>query len=239
MLKELRIYYFIYFEHILCWIGGQRICNTNESPPEETDWCSVEICWLAVTQAPVGHWIVGYHEVFINERRRKMAIFTPNIITNTNETNHMADLRSEAFFKKRLITIDSDLATSVISQMMYLNGKSDDDIYVMLDSPGGSVSAGFRIFDYMKHACRCDVVIKRKRYSITINTPYKVAVIKALMKVMEMPVSKAKDLYDHAKKKNGGGETVVLSGLSKTKADQLKKELEKKIDIENIDIRVE
>ena len=80
---------------------------------------------------------------------------------------------------------------------------------------------------------------KRKRYSITINTPYKVAVIKALMKVMEMPVSKAKDLYDHAKKKNGGGETVVLSGLSKTKADQLKKELEKKIDIENIDIRVE
>lgn len=39
---------------------------------------------------------------------------------------------------------------------------------------------------------------KRKRYSITINTPYKVAVIKALMKVMEMPVSKAKDLYDHA-----------------------------------------
>ena len=31
MLKELRIHYFIYFEHILCWIGGQRIGNTNES----------------------------------------------------------------------------------------------------------------------------------------------------------------------------------------------------------------
>lgn len=86
-----------------------------------------------------------------------MTIFIPNIITNTNGTDHMADLRSEMFFKKRLITIDSDLATSVISQMMYLNGKSDDDIYMILDSPRGSVSAGFRIFDYMKYACRCDV----------------------------------------------------------------------------------
>lgn len=103
----------------------------------------------------------GKPRSFINEGGEKMAIFTPNIITNTNGTDHMADLRSEMFFKKRLITIDSeidsDLATSVISQMMYLNGKSDDDIYVMLDSPGGSVSAGFRIFDYMKYACRCDV----------------------------------------------------------------------------------
>ncbi len=91
-----------------------------------------------------------------------MAIYIPSIITNTNGTEHMSDLRSEMFFKKRLIVIDdeidSGLATSIVSQMMYLNSKSDSDIYMMIDSPGGSVSAGNRIYDYMKTGCRCDCV---------------------------------------------------------------------------------
>lgn len=67
-----------------------------------------------------------------------MAIYIPSIITNTNGTEHMSDLRSEMFFKKRLIIIDdeidSDFATSIVSQMMYLNSKSDSDIYMMIDS---------------------------------------------------------------------------------------------------------
>ena len=91
-----------------------------------------------------------------------MAIYIPSIITDTNGTEHMSDLRSEMFFKKRLIIIDdeidSDLATSIVSQMLYLNSKSDSDIYMMIDSPGGSVSAGNRIYHYMKTGCRCDCV---------------------------------------------------------------------------------
>lgn len=79
---------------------------------------------------------------------------------------------------------------------------------------------------------------KRKRYSVIIRTPYKAGVVKAMMKVMEISVSKARDLYDHAKKENVGTETVILSGLSKTKAGQLKRELDK-IDKIDIDIREE
>ena len=91
-----------------------------------------------------------------------MAIYNPYIMTNTNGTEHNSDLRSELFYKKRVIFIDneinSDLATAIVSQMMFLNEQSSDDIYLLIDSPGGAVSAGYRIYDYIKYACRCDVV---------------------------------------------------------------------------------
>lgn len=92
----------------------------------------------------------------------KMAIYNPSIITNTNGTEHNSDLRSDLFYKKRVIFIDneinSDLATSILTQLMYLNEQSADDIYLIIDSPGGCVSAGYRIYDYIKYCCRCDVV---------------------------------------------------------------------------------
>ena len=91
-----------------------------------------------------------------------MAIYNPYIMTNTNGTEHNSDLRSELFCKKRVIFIDneinSDLATTIVSQMMFLNEQSSDDTYLIIDSPGGAVSAGYRIYDYIKYACRCDVV---------------------------------------------------------------------------------
>ncbi len=91
-----------------------------------------------------------------------MAIYNPHIMTNTNGTEHNSDLRSELFNKKRVIFLDneinSDLATSIILHMMYLNEQSSDDIYLVIDSPGGAVSAGYRIYDYIRYICRCDVV---------------------------------------------------------------------------------
>ena len=91
-----------------------------------------------------------------------MAIYNPYIMTNTNGIEHNSDLRSELFYKKRVIFIDneinSDLATAIVSQMMFLNEQSSDDIYLLIDSTGGAVSAGYRIYDYIKYACRCDVV---------------------------------------------------------------------------------
>lgn len=91
-----------------------------------------------------------------------MAIHNPYIITNTNGTEHSSDLRSEWFYKKRVIILDheitSDLATAIVLQLMYLNEQSAEDIYLIIDSPGGLVSAGYRIYDYIKYGCRCDVV---------------------------------------------------------------------------------
>lgn len=90
-----------------------------------------------------------------------MEIYNPNIITNTNGTDHNSDLRSELFYKNRVIIINneinSDLATSIMAQLMYLNEQSPEDIFLIINSPGGSVSAGYRIYDYIKYACRCNV----------------------------------------------------------------------------------
>ncbi len=53
--------------------------------------------------------------------------------------------------------VSDDMAASVIAQLLYLesvNPKADIQMYIC--SPGGSVSAGFAIYDTMKHI-RCDV----------------------------------------------------------------------------------
>jgi len=53
--------------------------------------------------------------------------------------------------------ISDDMSASVIAQLLYLesvNPKADIQMYI--SSPGGAVSAGFAIYDTMKHI-RCDV----------------------------------------------------------------------------------
>ena len=53
--------------------------------------------------------------------------------------------------------VSDDMAASVIAQLLYLesvNQKADIQMYIC--SPGGSVSAGFAIYDTMRHI-RCDV----------------------------------------------------------------------------------
>ncbi len=53
--------------------------------------------------------------------------------------------------------IDEDVATVMNSALRCLARDSDEDITIYIQSPGGSVSAGFSIFDTVK-ALRCDVV---------------------------------------------------------------------------------
>lgn len=53
--------------------------------------------------------------------------------------------------------IDDNVANLVIAQLIYLEGKNPDkDIFVYINSPGGSVSAGFAIYDTMQYI-KCDV----------------------------------------------------------------------------------
>lgn len=53
--------------------------------------------------------------------------------------------------------IDDDVATVMNSSLRCLARESDDDITVYIQSSGGSVSAGFSIYDTVK-ALKCDVV---------------------------------------------------------------------------------
>ena len=47
--------------------------------------------------------------------------------------------------------IDDNLSNSVIAQILYLDSISHDDIYLYINSPGGSVSAGLAIYDTMNY----------------------------------------------------------------------------------------
>lgn len=53
--------------------------------------------------------------------------------------------------------INDAVANSVVAQLIYLEGKNPDkDIYLYINSPGGSVSAGLAIYDTINYI-KCDV----------------------------------------------------------------------------------
>ncbi len=53
--------------------------------------------------------------------------------------------------------IDDNLANAVVAQLIYLEAKDPDkDICLYINSPGGSVTAGFAIYDTMNYI-KCDV----------------------------------------------------------------------------------
>ena len=53
--------------------------------------------------------------------------------------------------------IDNSVANIIVAQLIYLEGKNPNkDIFLYINSPGGSVSAGMAIYDTMKYI-KCDV----------------------------------------------------------------------------------
>lgn len=53
--------------------------------------------------------------------------------------------------------INDDVANTIVAQLIYLEGKNPDkDIYLYINSPGGSVSAGLAIYDTINYI-KCDV----------------------------------------------------------------------------------
>lgn len=53
--------------------------------------------------------------------------------------------------------VDDDSAREVVSQLLYLDMESDEDIEFFINSPGGYVTAGFSIYDTMA-ALKSDVI---------------------------------------------------------------------------------
>ena len=47
--------------------------------------------------------------------------------------------------------INDDTASSIISQILYLDSINHDDINIYINSPGGSVTAGMAIYDTMRY----------------------------------------------------------------------------------------
>lgn len=87
--------------------------------------------------------------------------FLPHVITSTDGNEYNTDLISYDMIKNRVIYLNGEVngesAISVIIQLRYLASKSDKDIYLFINSPGGAVSDGLAIYDVMNEI-QCDVV---------------------------------------------------------------------------------
>lgn len=84
----------------------------------------------------------------------------PSVISVSKTGKEGLDLLSYDFTKNRKIylfsEITDEIAMEIIAQLEYLDRNGTEGIKIYINSPGGSVSAGFAIVDAVKR-CRCDV----------------------------------------------------------------------------------
>jgi len=79
----------------------------------------------------------------------------PTVIETTNRGERAYDIYSR-LLKDRIIMlgsqIDDNVANSIVSQLLFLQAQdAEKDIYLYINSPGGSVTAGFAIYDTIQH----------------------------------------------------------------------------------------
>ena len=78
----------------------------------------------------------------------------PTVIEKTYSGERAFDLYSKLLCDRVIFLsgeITDDTANIVISELLYLDSISNDDIYIYINSPGGSVTAGLAIYDTMNY----------------------------------------------------------------------------------------
>lgn len=78
----------------------------------------------------------------------------PTILDKSYDGDRVYDIFSK-LLSDRIIFLSGEIndntANLVVSELLYLNSISDDDIYLYINSPGGSVTAGLAIYDTMNY----------------------------------------------------------------------------------------
>lgn len=79
----------------------------------------------------------------------------PTVITKTDEGERAYDIYSR-LLKDRIIFLGSEVndttASLIVAQLLFLEAEDPDkDIYLYINSPGGSVTAGMAIYDTMQY----------------------------------------------------------------------------------------
>ncbi len=86
--------------------------------------------------------------------------YIPMVVEQTNRGERSYDIFSR-LLNDRIIMLSDQVndvtASLVVAQLLYLEGQdSEKDISLYINSPGGSISAGFAIYDTMNYI-KCDV----------------------------------------------------------------------------------
>lgn len=81
-------------------------------------------------------------------------IIVPNIIEKNYNGEKIFDIYTK-LLQERIVfingEINDDVANLVISELLYLDAINHQDIYLYINSPGGSVTAGLAIYDTMNY----------------------------------------------------------------------------------------
>jgi ATP-dependent Clp protease protease subunit len=85
-------------------------------------------------------------------------LVVPSIVSQSGPSSQ--DSLFQQLLQKRIVflgsTIDDNVANLVCAQLILLDAEDDKDIYLYINSPGGSVTSGLAIYDTMQYV-NCDV----------------------------------------------------------------------------------
>lgn len=84
-----------------------------------------------------------------------MSTLVPIVVEQTNRGERSYDIYSR-LLKDRIVIlsdeITDDVASLIVAQLLFLEAEDPDkDIYLYINSPGGSVTAGFAIYDTIQY----------------------------------------------------------------------------------------
>ena len=90
----------------------------------------------------------------------KILSYVPTVIESSSRGERSFDIFSR-LLRERIIflgtEINDEVANSIVAQLLLLDSENPEkDIMLYINSPGGSVTAGFALYDTMQHL-RADV----------------------------------------------------------------------------------
>ena len=96
----------------------------------------------------------------MNPSEIKNNVLVPMVVEQTSRGERSYDIYSR-LLNDRIVFLSSDVnsasASVVVAQLLFLEAEDPDkDIYLYINSPGGSISDGMAIYDTMNYI-RCDV----------------------------------------------------------------------------------
>ena len=98
--------------------------------------------------------------VYSQSDYNKILSYVPTVIESSSRGERSFDIFSR-LLRERIIflgeEIDDEMANSIVAQLLLLDSENPEkDIMMYINSPGGVITAGFAIYDTMKHI-RADV----------------------------------------------------------------------------------
>ena len=81
-------------------------------------------------------------------------LIIPNVIDKNPSGEKIYDIYSKLLTNRIIFIngeIDDNISNLVISELLYLDSLSNEDIYIYINSPGGSVTSGLAIYDTMNY----------------------------------------------------------------------------------------